>query len=346
MHDPDLAESRALLGVDAGTTAAALNRVYLQKSYALIRRGASEAEREQVRAAHAVLLAHQQRDERRPDPEAETPAATAAVTLPAREPQPSEPTDSEPPPNPYDPLSFDSRIVNALAPPLVVALAILIKRSFFGFFLEGFHVWIHEFGHATVAWLTGKRALPLPFGWTSVGDEKSWFVYFGILFLLAVLFVAGARERKIWPMILAVLLALAQAWMTWRLPDDRARMWLAFSGVGGEFYLAAAMMALFYVQLPEKFKWGACRYVFLFIAAGSFYSTYAFWRAVKRGEEGIPYGSMVNGEEDAGGDMNVLHEDFSWTQREIIHTKPGRSVTMSRVLSTVTCIVAYEHSSA
>jgi hypothetical protein len=29
---------------------------------------------------------------------------------------------------------------------------------------------------------------------------------------------------------------------------------------------------------------------------------------------------MVNGEEDAGGDMNVLHEDFSWTQREIIHT--------------------------
>ena len=93
-----------------------------------------------------------------------------------------------------------------------------------------------------------------------------------------------------------------------------------FGGVGGEFYLAAAMMALFYVQLPEKFRWGACRYVFLFIAASSFYSTYAFWKKVKRGEEGIPYGSMINGEEDAGGDMNGLHDAFGWTQREIIHT--------------------------
>ncbi len=230
------------------------------------------------------------------------------------------PEAPEPPANPYDPCSFDSWRVNAIAPPLVVGLAILIKRSFFGFFLEGFHVWIHEFGHATVAWLTGKRALPLPLGWTNIGHEKSWFVYVGILFLLVVLFIAGARERKIWPMLLAVVLALVQAGMTWKLPDDRATLWLAFGGVGGEFYLAAAAMALFYVQLPEKFKWGACRYVFLFIAGASFFETYSFWKKVKRGEEGIPYGTMFAGEEDQGGDMNVLHDQFGWTQREIIHT--------------------------
>ena len=29
---------------------------------------------------------------------------------------------------------------------------------------------------------------------------------------------------------------------------------------------------------------------------------------------------MVHGEEDAGGDMNILRDDFAWTQREIIHT--------------------------
>lgn len=228
--------------------------------------------------------------------------------------------DPEPPANPYDPVSFDSWIVNAFAPPVVVGLGILIKQSFFGFFLEGFHVWIHEFGHATVAWLTGKRALPLPLGWTTIGEERSLFVYFGVLFLLTVMFVASARERKIWPMILALVIALAQAYMTWKLPEHRADMWLSFGGVGGEFYLAAAMMALFYVQLPEKFKWGACRYLFLFIAGGSFFQTYLFWKKVKRGEEGIPYGSMVNGEEDRGGDMNALHDDYGWTQREIIHT--------------------------
>lgn len=228
--------------------------------------------------------------------------------------------EPEPPANPFDPLSFDSWIINAFAPPLVVAAGILIKQTFFGFLLEGFHIWVHELGHATVAWLTGKRALPLPLGWTSVADEKSLFVYFGILFLLTVLFVAGWRERKVWPMIFAIGLALVQAWMTWLLPEARAKMWLDFSGVGGEFYLAAAMMALFYVQLPEKFKWGACRYVVLFIAAGSFYSTFSFWRKVKRGEEGIPYGSMIGGEEDGDGDMNGLHDEFGWTQREIIHS--------------------------
>ena len=227
---------------------------------------------------------------------------------------------SEAPPHPHDPRSFDSWRVNAIAPLLVVGLAILIKRSFFGFLLEGFHVWVHEFGHATVAWLTGRRALPLPIGWTSVSPEKSLFVYLGVLFLLGVLFVAGLRERKIWPMLLASMLAGMQAWMTWSLPDERARMCFSFAGVGGEFYLAAAMMALFYVRLPEKFKWGVCRYVVLFIAASSFYSTYAFWKEVKRGREGVPYGTMIHGEEDAGGDMNALHEDFGWTQREIIHT--------------------------
>jgi hypothetical protein len=121
-------------------------------------------------------------------------------------------------------------------------------------------------------------------------------------------------------MILAVMLAVLQAVMTWVLPQERVRLWIDFAGVGGEFYLAAAMMALFYVRLPEKFRWGGCRYVVLFISAGSFFGTYAFWKKVKHGEEGIPYGSMINGEEDAGGDMNGLHDVFGWTQSEIIRT--------------------------
>ena len=72
-----------------------------------------------------------------------------------------------PPTSPYDPTSFDSPIVNAFAPPLVAGLAILFVISPLGFLLGGFHVWVHEFGHASVAWLSGRRALPLPFGWTN-----------------------------------------------------------------------------------------------------------------------------------------------------------------------------------
>lgn len=215
---------------------------------------------------------------------------------------------------------FGNPWVDWLVPPIVAGLGVLVSQTFLSFLLQGFYIWVHEFGHATVAWLTGKRALPLPIGWTNIGSERSHFVYFGILVLLAVLFIAGMRERKPWPMVIAVFIAVLQYYMTWKMPESVATMWLAFGGIGGEFYLSAAMMALFYVELPNKFRWGACRYFFLFIGAGTFFRFYILWKQIKRGEEAIPMGSMLHGEEDAGGDMNTLHGDYGWTNREIIHT--------------------------
>jgi len=80
------------------------------------------------------------------------------------------------------------------------------------------------------------------------------------------------------------------------------------------------MVCLFYFRLTQKFRWGGCRYFFLFIGAGSFYYTFTRWQRIYRGDEDIPYGSMINGEEDAGGDMNGLHAEFGWTQHDIRFT--------------------------
>jgi hypothetical protein len=226
-------------------------------------------------------------------------------------------------PDPYDPTSFDSAAVNALAPPLVAGLAILVRISPFGFLLEGFHVWVHELGHASVAWMTGRKAIPLPIGWTNVEQDRSLFVYGGLLALFVTLAVYGWRERKAMPIFLGAALACAQAYMTWYLPEDRGHMWMIFAGVGGEFYVAAAMIALFYFQFPDGFRWGGCRYFFLFIGAASFSETWSFWRDVKRGVEGIPYGSMIGGEDDGGGDMNILRDDYGWTQHRIFNTYFG-----------------------
>jgi hypothetical protein len=217
-----------------------------------------------------------------------------------------------------DPRSFESLPVKVIAPPLVVALAFAVNASPLAFFLQGFHVWMHEMGHATVAWLTGRRALPLPFGWTSIEDERSMVVYLGVLLLLGILFVASWRERTLVPMVMAVAIAALQAYMTWGLQERTQRLWQIFGGVGGQFYLSALCMAAFFFQLPEKFRWGACRYVVLFIAASCFLDIYAYWNQVHRGLEDIPWGSMINGEGDGGGDMNILRDEYRWSNHHII----------------------------
>ena len=321
MDETPLQEQWTLLGIAPDSPREVVKKAFVQQSYALIRLGAPDEERERLRLAHEAIMAYLDTAEQTSTSAAgaQPGDAEAAVEL-ARLEAEAERNFGEPELSRWDPRSFDSRIINALAPPAVAFLAILLQKSVLGFFFTGFHVWIHEFGHATVGWMSGRRALPLPLGWTPISPEQSNFVYFGLLFLFGLMLVAGFRERKIWPTVLAVLLALLQAEMTWRLRPDTTSMAIDFAGVGGEFYLSAAMIGLFYFQFPEKFRWGACRYFFLFVGAASFFETYTFWKRVKRGEEGIPYGSMINGEEDAGGDMNGLHDEFGWTQHQIIYT--------------------------
>ncbi len=212
-------------------------------------------------------------------------------------------------------MAFDDWRVNAFVPPLLFGLAWLVNHSPFVFLLSGFHIWIHEFGHATAAWMSGRRATPLPFGWTPVEPAYSSFVYFGVLLLLALFFLAGWRERKVWPMLAAVTLAGLQFYMTWCLPASRQQFWWgAFGGVGGEFYLSTLLMVSFYVQLPDKFRWGLCRYVVFFIAASAFLHFALFWNQVYHGLEDIPFGSLINGEDDTDGDMNQLQDDYGWSK--------------------------------
>lgn len=239
----------------------------------------------------------------------------------------------------FDPLSFDSRALNLVALPALLGLAWVVNHSPLVGLLRAFHIWIHEFGHATVAWMSGYRALPLPFGWTNVEGEKALFVYFGVLFLLAVLFWAGWRERKVWPMLLALVLAPLQAWMTWRLPEHRYEFWMAWSGIGGEFALSTGLLALFPVHLPDKFRWGLCRYVFGFLGATTLLNVAEFWHKVATFRELIPYGSMIHGDDDAGGDMNVLRL-HGWKETDITASYTQLGAACFAVLAVVWLVFA------
>ena len=327
----------AVLGVGPDVTSAALERAHLQRSFALIKTG-TDAQKAELRAAYDALAGEVRRREA-------SRAAAEKATHPAEPvaPAPRGPVYVPPAADArrelLNPFSFDSWLVNAAALPLLLLLAAAVNASPLGFLLRGFHVWMHEFGHATVAWMSGYRALPLPIGWTNVEPEKAAFVYFGVLFLLGVLAWAGWRERKVWAIVLPLALVPVQAHMTWKMPEHRYEQWMAWGGIGGEFYLSATLLALFYVQLPEKFRWGACRYVAGFLGASTLLNVAWFWHKVATFKELIPYGSMVHGEEDGGGDMNIL-KDHGWRETQITTSYTQLGMACFVVLAVVWLIFA------
>jgi len=329
MDDAEFAECCAKLGVSAEVTLDELERAFMRKNFALLkgRTGAADeanpvldAERQALRAAHDQVAAHL-----RARAAATKPAAPHAGATPAAGGERPSKTLLTPPPVParreaeeFALLAFDNWKVNTFVPPLLLGLVWLVQLTPLKFLLTGFHVWMHEFGHATAAWLCGRRATPLPIGWTPVEPEYSAFVYWGLLLLFVILFAAGLKERKVWPMLAALALAGLQYHMTWRMPEHRQEFWWgAFGGVGGEFYLSTLFMLFFFVQLPDKFRWGACRYVFFLIGAAAFLNIWMRWNDVYRGIEEIPFGSMINGEDDQGGDMNKLMDLYGWKKFDI-----------------------------
>ena len=322
MNEGELQQCYTALGVAPGVSLEELERTFMKRNFALLkgRSGSADqanpeldAQRQQLRSAYDRLAEHLREQAgagvplpRKVRNEGVPPPSRTLLTPPVLVPR--EPADDE-----FILFRFDNWKVNTFVPLLLLGLVWLVNLSPLKFLLTGFHVWMHEFGHATAAWLCGFRATPLPFGWTPVEPEYSHFVYWGLLLMFGILFVSGWLERKVWAMVAAVALAGLQFYMTWRMPEHRQEFWWsAFGGVGGEFYLSTMFMMFFWVQLPEKFKWGACRYVFFFIGATAFLNIWVRWGDIYRGIEEIPFGTMINGEDDEGGDMNKLMDGYGW----------------------------------
>ncbi|RZM79174.1 hypothetical protein [Leptolyngbya iicbica] len=217
-----------------------------------------------------------------------------------------------------DVLSFNNRHVSAIVFPTLMLLGIFMNAlPLVNAMLFGVKIWFHEFGHAIIAWLAGRRAIPLPIGWTNVDLERSLFVYFGILILLGLLFWVGRREGKRWPMVLAVVLAVIQFWFTWLLPAYRFETLLSFGGIGGELYLCTLLMVSFFFPLPEYFRWDFYRYPVVVGAAFTFWGQFGLWQQINRGQASIPWGSLWGGE--SSGDMNNLSA-AGWSDQQIINT--------------------------
>ncbi|MEO0355731.1 MAG: hypothetical protein AAF268_13005, partial [Cyanobacteria bacterium P01_A01_bin.3] len=62
------------------------------------------------------------------------------------------------------------------------------------------------------------------------------------------------------------------------------------------------------------------RFVALFMAASTFCHAFWQWHLIDRGLQDIPWGTMLFGSGDAGGDMNRLNFDHGWSAARIMST--------------------------
>jgi hypothetical protein len=208
-------------------------------------------------------------------------------------------------------------VTNTYAFPIAFLIAFAI--NFIDPLVWFISMWVHEFGHSTIAWLSGYRAM-VTFSGTIIAPTRSLFVYFGILILLSLTFYGGWKEQKKSTMFICFIFAIIQFILTWNTSYSTYQMLLYFGGIGGEFYLSTLLIIAFYWRLPDKFYWEFWRFFALIIGAITFWGSFTKWHRINLGKDQIPWGTFWGGRGDSGGDLNILNTDVGWSVDRIIDT--------------------------
>jgi hypothetical protein len=209
--------------------------------------------------------------------------------------------------------------------------------------LDAFRLCFHELGHGLIGWLSGRRALPLPIGWTNVEEERSILVYLLVTFLTGV-GIWKSAEKKMW-IVVAFLVGMfvLQTYLTFGWNSEQFNVAMAYGGIGGEFYLGTILAAWFFLQGPDKTHWKWMRWIVLAAGTYSLLTTYLHWIDISHERASIPWGTLFQGEGDAGGDMNRLYDEYGWRKQEIvrIYLKTGMVCSIGLGLAYVASVVRY-----
>jgi hypothetical protein len=210
----------------------------------------------------------------------------------------------------------DPRFANWLGLPLAFAVALLFQTGKWGRFLIGTTIGmeVHELGHAVVAWLGSRFAVPLP--WlTMAGGHASVLMYLVVLGALGFVARTAYRERCLALAALCACLGLVQLVLTIGLSHATVDTLFDFGGQGGELYLAALLVVAFYYRMPEVTYWSHVRWLFLLVGACVFVPAFQRWSHAHHDLAAIPWGSMLG----LDGDMDKLRDVAGWAPARIVH---------------------------
>lgn len=173
----------------------------------------------------------------------------------------------------------------------------------------------HELGHALLAWSTGRRALPLPFGFTPWSLERS-----SLLVLMEVVFVVllathGVRERRPAPFLVALALG-AVLGIGLSTPLEASEPWVIAGGHVGEALLPGLGLLAFHARLPARVRWDFWRWPLALVAAFALAFVVSEDREIAQGVRELPSGAFLSGDA-ATGDLERLVLEHGFSPQEL-----------------------------
>lgn len=172
---------------------------------------------------------------------------------------------------------------------------------------------LHEMGHALVAWMGGRWAVPLgaivpTAGMTLISDSRSTF--FIILFfslLAAGIYRTFTMQYRFHLSLLLLIFALS-CFLTFGIGELQLAAFISMAGILGEIVLSTFLIVCFYYNLTTRFRWDFWRFPALFFGTTAFTNTALQWYRIKNNLQEMPMGSAVSAEgaKDMTGDLNQL----------------------------------------
>lgn len=232
-------------------------------------------------------------------------------------------------------LPHDEPWSDLLGLPLAFLVATLAVSTSFGSLLATpLRIQFHELGHALVALLSGRFALPLPCGLTFVSDEPSWFLRGALATLAGLVAALAIRERRPFAATLSAVSVLAILVLA-AVDAERAEALVLYHGAAGELWIAGLVIAAFHFRLPDRLRWDFLRFVALPFAAASFVDSLALWIGVRRGTARAPVGSIVGTVGDGTGDLERLVSDHGRSLHDLAESYLALGATVLLGLAAV-----------
>ena len=191
-------------------------------------------------------------------------------------------------------------------PALYVVMWLLSDTGFGRFVLRTFFgMWLHELGHASAAWLTGRWALPLP--WVTFSFDRNFVVSLLMFGGAAALIRFGKQRDSVTTMALGGVLAFATL-LGHLAPTSFQEPFFTFGGEAGAMVFGALLSCGFLVRSPLRLFQGGLRWGWLVIGSASWADATRVWWDSKTDFAVIPFGV----EDGMPSDASRLVDEFGW----------------------------------